>query len=248
MDNFRLLVAYVGTHYKGWQRAGPGRSIEGVLSEALATLLQHPVSLQAASRTDAGVHAWGQVVNFFSAKELPHMQHRLNQLLPADIVVRSLSLADPSFHPTLDARAKEYHYTLSLGPVQLPFHRAFSWHVPDPLNLESMHAASRFLLGSHDFSAFCNERALWDRTCLCTLETIDLLPLEGGRLKICLKGDHFLYKMVRNLVGTLVAVGRGKLQGEETGAILKSLDRTRAPLTAPAHGLRLEQVLYSQRE
>jgi tRNA pseudouridine38-40 synthase len=239
-----VLLAYVGTHYKGWQG-----SIEKKLSSALETLLQHPVALQAASRTDAGVHAWGQVVNFFSSTELPlnRMQHRLNQLLPPDIVVRSLSLEDPSFHPTLDARGKEYLYTLCSGPVQLPYRRAFSWHVPDSLNLESMHAASRCLLGSHDFSAFCNERALWDRSSLCTLETIEILPLEGGQLKILLKGDHFLYKMVRNLVGTLVSVGRGQMKEEETSVILKSLDRTRAPLTAPAHGLRLEQVWYSQR-
>lgn len=246
ISNIRLILSYKGTAYSGWQRTGLGTSIEEALTKALQTVLQHPVKLQAASRTDSGVHAVGQVVNFFSKSQVPldRLQHSLNQLLPKDIVVREIELATETFHPTVDALKKEYRYEICHGILQLPFFRHTSWHFPYFLHLEPMQIAARHLLGSHDFSTFCNQRAFLDCNPLCHIEKIEIISLMQDRLRITLLGDHFLYKMVRNLVGTLAYVGCGKLREDEISAILKSKDRTRAGITAPAHGLRLEKVFY----
>jgi tRNA pseudouridine38-40 synthase len=246
MKNIRLTLAYVGTTYKGWQDTHQGPSIEETLSKALQTVLQHPVKLQAASRTDAGVHAQGQVVNFLSESTIPlsKLQHSLNQMLPKDMVIREIEFASEAFHPTLDAIKKEYRYTVCYGNVQLPFFRQTSWHFPHSLDLEQMQCAALHLIGSHDFSTFCNERSLWDRSPVCVVEKIEIVSLGQDRLQIVFLGDHFLYKMVRNLAGTLVYVGCGKLHADQIPAILAGKDRSAAGMTAPAHGLRLERVFY----
>ena len=246
MKNIKLTLAYVGTAYGGWQNTNQGPSIEGALAGALETILQHPVKLQAASRTDAGVHAEGQVVNLFSETAVPlgKLQHSLNQLLPKDIVVKEIALAEAAFHPTMDALQKQYRYEVCHGNVQLPFFRQTSWHFPHPLDVMEMREAASYLLGSHDFSAFCNERSLWDRNPVCLIERIEVEALPQNRLKITFLGDHFLYKMVRNLAGTLLYVGCGKLEVDAIPDILKGKDRTLAGMTAPAHGLRLVNVFY----
>ncbi len=237
--NIKLTLSYLGTAYSGWQR-----SIEVVLRQALERILQHPVKLQAASRTDAGVHAKGQVVNFLmnENRSLSRLLHSLNGLLPKDICVLSAQEMQGDFHPTLDCMKKEYMYSICNGPVQLPFFKDISWHFPYPLDLEKMKAAASHLLGRHDFSAFCNERRLWDRDPICELESIAIIP--GPPLQIAVTGDHFLYKMMRNLAGTLAYAGCGKLQPEDIPAILASKDRTRTGMTAPAHGLFLNRVFY----
>lgn len=237
--NIRSLIAYNGTHYFGWQKTRMGPSIEETLELCLQQILQHPVELQAASRTDRGVHAEGQVVNFFTDKpkvDLKKLHLSLAKMLPKDISPLALEEVETSFHPTLDSKGKEYQYQICNLPIQLPFLKDYSWHIPTPLDLPSMLIAKEFLLGTHDFSAFTNERT--DDT----IRTIHSIEIEPGLFKI--KGDKFLYKMVRNIVGTLVYVGLGKIPPTEIPTILSSRNRALAGMTAPAHGLCLKQVFY----
>lgn len=245
-SNVRLIIAYFGAPYKGWQKTIMGPSIEETLERALAKILQHDVKLQAASRTDAGVHAEGQTVNFFLEKpfDLGRLKYSLNCMLPSEIAVVSIEEMPQNFHPTLDTLKKEYWYHICNTPVQLPFYRETSWHFPYPLNEEKMSRAAKLLEGTHDFSAFCNERSLWDRDPICHLEKVEIIPLAGNRFRITMTGNHFLYKMARNLAGTLAYVGCGKLEEDAISKILEGKDRTQAGMTAPAYGLTLKHVLY----
>jgi tRNA pseudouridine38-40 synthase len=247
MFNIKLLISYLGTPFLGWQKTNMGPSIEATLESALEKILRHPVTLQAASRTDAGVHAEGQVVNFQAHCPVDprRLKHSLNGLLPKEISVLEVVAVPKAFHPTLDSLKKEYWYHVCTGFSQLPFYRNASWHFPFALNHEAMQRAASDLLGTHDFSAFCNERALWDRDPVCTLERIELTPLPQDRLRISFVGDHFLYRMARNLAGTLAYIGSGKLDPSCIPSLLKNKDRTLAGMTAPAHGLTLKHVFYS---
>jgi len=247
MRNIRLELAYDGTHYLGWQKTRMGPSIEEALERILKQVLQHPISLQAASRTDAGVHAEGQVVNFFTPKEiaLDKLQYSLNCLLPPDIAITSAMQAEDHFHPTLDAQGKEYHYHLCYGRVQLPHRRLTSWHYPASLDVQAMQKAIPLLLGHRDFSAFCNVKknnnyAHYTRY----IESISLHLCDNDYMQFRIEGNHFLYKMVRNLVGTLVYVGCGKIALERLSDIISGGDRTQAGMTAPALGLFLYRVKY----
>jgi len=249
MRNYKMIIAYDGGCYLGWQTTKMGPSIEETIQTYLEQILQHPIVLQAASRTDAHVHAEGQVVNFYSAKaeiDCHRLLLSLNSLLPKDIAILAIEPAENHFHPTLDAIAKEYHYYLSLGPVQMPHFRHYSWHVPYPLNFDEIEKAIPILTGSHDFSSFCNTKKNATYSHYTRhIEAITLLFLEGGRMRIAIKGHHFLYKMVRNLVGTLVYIGRGKISLESLPSILAGKSRPLAGMTAPAHGLFLHKVYYS---
>ena len=164
--------------------------------QALKQILQHEVKLQAASRTDAGVHAEGQVVNFFMQKPqcLNRLRHSLNGLLPKEISVLSAEEMPEAFHPTLGCTKKEYWYHICSAPTQMPFFRDTSWHFPYPLDLTAMQEGAQHLLGTYDFSAFCNERQLWDRDPVCHIEKIEILSLPEQRLRLSITGDHFLYK------------------------------------------------------
>ncbi len=243
--NIKLILAYEGTRYLGWQKTITGLSIEEELEKAVAQILQHPVNLQAASRTDAGVHAEGQVVNFFTERDIPldKLQKGLNSILPSDISVVQIEEAKESFHPTLQNYGKEYHYSVCLGPTQLPFYRNFSWHFSYPVNIEEMKKAALYLIGKHDFSAFTNEK---QENNIREIFEIEIEEFKS-RLKIRVSGNNFLYKMVRNIVGTLLYVGCGKLSAEEIPAILNSKDRTLAGVTAPALGLILKEVFYGKK-
>lgn len=247
MHNIKLVLAYDGRNYLGWQKNKSGPSIEGTLQLILEKALQEPITLQAASRTDAGVHAQGQVVNFLTSKEknLQRLQSSLNQLLPKDIAILSIESVPSTFHPTLSCQGKEYHYHTCYGYTQLPQHRFYSWHVPHPLNIDIMRHAATFLVGTHDFATFCNlKKSTTYSDFIRTVESIIIEQLENNRLLIRVTGNHFLYKMVRNLVGTLVYIGKGKLSINDLTKIIESRDRTQAGVTAPSHGLSLHQVLY----
>lgn len=245
--NIKLIISYDGTSYLGWQEGNDGPTIEKTLRQVLERVYQEPIVLQAASRTDAGVHAHGQVVNFkpTKKKDLTRLLISLNQLLPKSIRVLSLEEAKDSFHPTLDNGGKEYHYHLHLGPVQSPFTRNFSWHIHTPIDIELMREASSFFIGTHDFSALTNVTFPKPSDTTRTLGRIDLIE-KGPHLRIEIEGDNFLYKMVRNIVGTLVYIGMGKLTLDETKYLLSQKDRTFAGITAPAHGLTLHSVFYRQ--
>lgn len=249
MHNIKLILAYDGTAYLGWQKTNMGPSIEATLQTVLEQILQQPIILQAASRTDAGVHAIGQVVNFLANHPVTD-RHRLkislNSLLPKDLTVTDVQEASLSFHPTLDCCGKEYRYYLCYGSTQLPHHRFYSWHYPYRLEISEMRSAISDLTGQHDFTAFCNtKKNSHYKDFLREVTDIKIVEMEKERLCIIVKGNHFLYKMVRNIVGTLVYVGRGKISREQLSQVLENKDRRAAGMTAPAHGLFLQEVFYS---
>lgn len=248
MPNIKLVIAYDGTAYLGWQKTKEGPSIEDVLLATLEQILQEPVTLQAASRTDAGVHAQGQVVNFITQKKTLNYSRlciSLNCLLPKDIAVISADEVSEAFHPTLDCSGKTYHYWIDCGTYQLPQHRFYAWHLHHMLDIPAMRQAAEMLQGRHDFSAFCNAKKNEDYSDhVRVVERIDIVEHANQRLQVILSGNHFLYKMVRNLVGTMTYVGMGKIPLEMILKILEGKDRTLAGVTAPAHGLTLFSVQY----
>ncbi len=246
--NLKLKVAYEGTRYFGWQKTSTGPSIEQELESVLQTILRHPIHLQAASRTDRWVHALGQIVNFHTVRpdlDMNKLLIGINALLPPDIAILSIEEAKATFHPTLDVKQKVYCYDLCTGIVQIPQRRLFSWHFHSPLRLDSMRKAAQYLIGTHDFSAFCNQKNNEEyESHERTLEAIEIDHTLENQLRITVKGNHFLYKMVRNIVGTLAYIGCGKLSVDAIESILRDKDRTRAGVTAPAHGLTLHSILY----
>lgn len=252
MHNLKITIAYDGSNYLGWQKTIEGPSIEESLQRVLEQIFQQPMRLQAASRTDAGVHAVGQVVNCLPKTLRPtpeRLRISLNMLLPGDIRIIDIELAQESFHPTLDCKEKEYHYWICNSPVQLPQNRLYSWHVHTPLDLAAMDQAASILAGTHDFAAFCN--AIQETEYENTIRTIHSLEVirhsgqhPGQRLQLKVRGSNFLYRMVRNLAGTLVDIGRGKTSLDNLEPILAKGKRAEAGLTAPAHGLTLFRVYY----
>jgi tRNA pseudouridine38-40 synthase len=248
VKNIKLTIAYDGQAYLGWQKTSTGPSIEATLQQVLEQILQHPVVLQAASRTDAGVHAKGQVVNFFTEdlkNSLKRFHASLNGLLPSDIVVLSVCEEHPDFHPTLNCIGKEYRYTICNAQAQLPQNRFYSWHYPYPLDIDKMLIAAKFLQGTHDFSTLCNFKKNSNYTdWIREVSEITITKMDDNQLQICVKGKNFLYKMVRNIVGTLAHVGRGLILPNSIPSLLNSQDRTQAGVTAPAHGLCLYRVYY----
>lgn len=235
-----MVVAYDGTEFYGWQKTKTGPSVEEALEKVLRQITQEPIELQAASRTDRGVHALGQVVNFFTGKEVNLIS--INRLLPPSIVVCSLEKMPPDFHPTLDVVSKEYRYEICYGTWQLPQFRRHSWFVPGELDVEKMREAARLLVGKHDFSAFClNRKKVEYDDCVRTITQCHVEQMGEHRLQITIIGDSFFYKMVRCLVGSLVEAGKGRLDFE---SLLQKKNRVFAGATGPAHGLTLVRVAY----
>lgn len=242
-SNYKCLLAYDGTRYLGWQKTKEGPSIEEELEKALKEILQEEVSLQAASRTDRGVHARGQVVNFQTSKrvDVKKLLKGINALLPKDIALLDLEKAKPSFHPTLDAQGKEYHYEINTSKVLLPQKRHYVWHYPYHLHLEKMVEAKEAFIGQKEYQSFCNIRTE-DGT--REIYSIDIEEREKDHFHFIIKGRSFLYKMVRTIVGSLVYVGRGKIDAGSLPLIFSAKDRRLAGITAPAHGLTLMTVFY----
>lgn len=198
-----------------------------------------------ASRTDAGVHALGQVASFSTTSRLSLLAIRsgVNALLPPDIRVLEVAESPPGFDARRWARAKRYAYLIDNGPVALPFVSRYAWHIPQPLNDSAMRVGLRALRGKHDFSAFCAAQGL-DRTPICTIFSARLI-CRRSLITILVSADSFLHHMVRNIVGSLVEVGRGRRPPEWIQELLLGRDRRRAGPTAPAHGLSLLGVSYS---
>lgn len=251
MKNIRLIIAYDGSSYHGWQDAKSGPSVEGELRNVLEQVLQHKITLQAASRTDAGVHARHQVVNFFTNRVPLHTEKlliSLNSLLPGSVAVVSVDEVDQDFHPTLHCTSKEYRYYICNSTWQYPEYRDTSWHYPSVLDVEKMEAAAKNFVGVHDFSAFTNVKkneTYEDHIRQILDVSIDRLP--RSRLCIRVKGVKFLYKMVRNIVGTIVYVGTGKITVDEVDTIFAKKNRIDAGVTAPAHGLFLHSITYTSK-
>ncbi|MGZ6028048.1 MAG: tRNA pseudouridine(38-40) synthase TruA [Myxococcaceae bacterium] len=244
MPRIRLTLEYDGTDFVGWQRQPNGRSVQAVLEAALAELLGGPVAAAAAGRTDAGVHALGQVVAFDSSRPLPAKAYvrGLSALLPEDVAVVAAEEVPDGFDPRRWANGKRYRYLISRRASRAPLLRRTHWEVFARLDVQSMVAAAPVLLGTHDFSSFraANCEAPHPRRTLRTLS----LHEEGEVLRIEVEGTAFLKHMVRNIVGSLVEVGRGKRPPRWVGEVLAATDRTLAGPTAPAHGLTLVEVTY----
>ena len=248
MKNIQITLAYDGTDFLGWQKTAMGNSIEATVEAALEQILQHPIRLQAASRTDAKVHAEGQIASFFLLKpflSLSKLQISVNALLPKTIIVSHIQEQSLHFHPSLDALGKEYQYFLCNAAYQYPIHRNFSWHVPKSLSIELMQQAIPHFLGTHDFSAFCNHKIPPITNPICTLSSLEIHSIEQQRLVCILRGNRFLYRMARNIVGTLVYVGQRKIHPDAIPTVFHHKQRAQAGITAPPHGLCLKKVFYS---
>ena len=250
MRTFKLLLQYDGTDYVGWQRQAQGSSIQALLEAAVQPIEGRPVTVHGAGRTDAGVHALGQVASvcLTASIEPGTLSRALNAVLPGDVRVAQAEVAADDFHARLSATGKVYEYRIVNAPFVSPFVRRYVWHVVPRLDLAVMIRASRFLLGEHDFSAF---RAAGSEA-QTSIRTVRRIEWQGGGgaddpVVMLIEGDGFLRHMVRNIAGTLVQVGLGRWPVPEVEAILASRDRGRAGATAPASGLVLREVLYRHR-
>lgn len=249
MRRLKLTVAYDGTGFHGFQRQGRLPTIQLALEEALARLFDHPVTVVAAGRTDAGVHAGGQVVHCDSHGSIPveNIVRAVNSLLPEEIVVYRCEEVDPGFHAQYDAVGKVYRYSILQSPFPWPFIRRYVLHHPQPLDWEAIADCIPYLRGRRDFASF-QSAGRPARTTIRNLQKIEIQqqPLDWGTIvHIKFHGDGFLYNMVRNIVGTLLEVGRGRRSPSWVAEVLEAKDRRLAGPTAPPQGLTLDQVLYN---
>jgi tRNA pseudouridine38-40 synthase len=243
--NFKLTIEYDGTAYHGWQRQARDRTLQGTIESALLKMTNTPVNLIGSGRTDAGVHALGQVANFHCDTRLAPgaFLAGLNSLLPDDIVISRCMQVDEAFHARYDARGKTYTYRILNRPLSSAIDRHFTWWVRRPLDQKAMAAAIDHLIGTHDFKAFEGTGSPRDHTTR-TVTRASLQPGNRGCLVFTISANGFLRYMVRNIVGTLVDVGTGKMVPEDVGRIRRSKDRGQAGATAPPQGLFLMEVDY----
>ncbi len=243
--NFKLTLEYDGTAYCGWQRQKSAPTIQAEIESKLATMTGENITLIGSGRTDAGVHALGQVANFRCDTRLTPeaFQNGLNRLLPGDIVVRECCRVDTGFHARFAASSKTYRYHILNRNLPSAIHRHYAWFIRKPLNLDAMQRAIPYLVGTHDFKAFEGAGSPRSHT-IRTIINARLTPKEDGRLLFEITADGFLRFMVRNIVGTLVDVGREVLSPGALKNVLASRDRKNAGATAPPHGLFLVKVEY----
>jgi tRNA pseudouridine38-40 synthase len=243
----KLVLAYDGTRYVGWQVQPNGPSIQAELERALATLHKEPIRITGAGRTDAGVHALGQVASFSTDRPLPISAYvkGMNALLPEDVAVREAEVREAPFDARRDARGKRYRYRIENAPTRAPLTRLQAWQVFRPLDVDAMRAATAPLLGRHDFGAF-RAADCEAHHAVRELTRLEVLGDRGGRIEVVAEATAFLKHMVRNLVGTLVEVGLGARAAASLADLLASRDRTLAGRTAPPQGLVLEEVFYPE--
>ena len=242
----RAIVAYDGTEYSGFQRQENAVTVQEALEAALAQVSnvdRSAVTILTAGRTDAGVHASGQVIAFDTAWRhgLNDLHRALNAVLPVDIAILSVEETTASFHPRYDARSRRYRYSIYNSSIRYPLERRYRLHVAAPLNVEAMQRAARLLIGEHDFATF-GQPPQGDNTVRCVLEAE--WGGESPRLHFDIEANAFLYRMVRSIVGTLLQVGRGEWDVESFEAALAACDRSQAGPTAPPQGLCLVKVSY----
>ena len=243
--NIKLILAYDGTHYHGWQRQKSDVTIQSVLEERIGIMTGEPVTLIGSGRTDAGVHALHQVCNFITRSRLDPETFRkgLNALLPGDISIRQADFATPDFHARYSAKGKTYEYRILNRPEPDIFLRQYIWHIPIKLDHEKMEEGLSLLPGRHDFSAFKSSGSK-NMNPVREMKRAELHHSGDGQFSFLFEADGFLRHMVRNIVGTLIDVGRAKTGLDNFLDIFRSADRTKAGVKAPPQGLFLKMVDY----
>ena len=241
----KLTIEYDGANYLGWQIQPNGQTIQGVIQDRLKRLTGESIHVMGSGRTDAGVHALGQVAHFKTESRMSAntFQKALNSLLPKDIVIRRVEEVEAEFHARNNVTSKIYEYRILNRRTRPAVDRQYVWHVPQKLNLDEMKKATHSLLGEHDFSAFRSVGSS-TRSSVRNILRADWKTGKIGLLRFEIEATGFLKQMVRAIVGTLVEVGRGKIFAQEFKRILDSKDRKEAGPTAPAHGLFLKEVKY----
>jgi len=243
--NFKITIEYDGTPFSGWQIQNNRITVQGEIEKALMTMTGEKVALLGSGRTDAGVHAFGQVANFRCDTTLsPEVfQKGLNSLLPDNVVIKSCETVPEKFHARYDAKSKIYHYRILNQSVPIAIFRKYAWHIRKKLDLNAMQNALSCIVGTHDFKALEGSGSPRSNSIRCIIDA-KLEKTDDGFLIFKIEGDGFLKFMVRNIVGTLVDVGLGKITPDDFKRILISQDRNLAGITAPAHGLFLMEVKY----
>jgi tRNA pseudouridine38-40 synthase len=245
MRKIKLTIEYDGTNYHGWQIQKNANSVQETIEKAISKLLDNKIGLVGCSRTDVGVHAYGQVAHFLTDSNIPgdKFSYALNNLLPDDIVIRKSEEADEDFHSRYSAKGKKYRYLIYNEAHASAIMRNRACHVRPELNFEEMRTAAKYFVGQHDFAAF-QATGGQVRSTVREIYTMNVDRKEDSLISIEVSGSGFLYNMVRIIAGTLIYVGMGKIKAEDIPSIIKSLDRTKAGKTAPAEGLYLMEIYY----
>ncbi len=245
LNNFRLTIEYDGTAYNGWQRQKAGRTIQGEIENAIRVMTRQKVTLTGAGRTDSGVHALGQVANFVcdTALEPGVFIKGLNSLLPCDIIIRDCVSEKKEFHSRYDAKSKIYNYRILNREIPSAIERYYTWFIRKKIDVDEMRKAASHLVGTHDFKAFEGTGSPRKST-IRSISRAEVLLKKDDLIIFEIEADGFLRFMVRNIVGTLVCVGLGKIKDTDFKGILESRDRGNAGITAPPHGLFLIEVKY----
>lgn len=244
MRNIRLQIEYDGANYSGWQTQKNDKTVQETLSHAIGQALQEKITIHGAGRTDAGVHALGQVAHFKTGSSIPadRLVHAINYYLPHDIVVKSAGDVPETFHAQYSTKSKVYQYTVLNDWTRSAINRNFCYVYGYALDVEKMTEAAKMLIGSHDFTSFTT-KAIEDKNRVRTVQRLDIRK-EGKYLYFTIEADGFLYNMVRTIVGTLLEVGKGKIAGDAIKDILNKKNRIFAGPTAPARGLCLMEIKY----
>lgn len=245
MNNYKLTIQYDGGRYKGWQRLGnTENTIQGKIENVLSEMVGKKVEIIGSSRTDAGVHALAQIANFKISENLSEAKIKkyLNKFLPQDISIVDVEIVPDRFHARYNTKDKTYLYKIWNEEHVHPFMRKYSLHVPKKLSLAKMEQAAKYFLGSHDFTAFSNAKAK-KKSMVREINSITIEKNEGF-IEIRVRGDGFLYNMVRKMVGTIIQVGLGDLEPENVPAIIESKERSQADSIADASGLYLEKINF----
>jgi len=246
MKNIKLTIEYDGTNYHGWQIQSNAKTVQETIEKAIYGLTGEKITINGSSRTDQGVHAYGQVSSFFTHSNIPpdRLSYALNRMLPHDIVIKKSEEVDKDFHARYCSKGKKYRYLIYNSNFPSAIFRNRSYHISHNLDMEKMNKSIKFFLGTHDFSAFKSVGSSV-KTSVRTIFDVNLTKMEDN---ICFEvsGDGFLYNMVRIMVGTIVDVGMGRIKVEDIPYIIESRDRKKAGRTAPPHGLYLVEVYYSK--